>query len=69
MSNNYEILLSRKQIERIYALLQETDKARYIWLCSENNLSGIGPDVLVAIVEDFNTDILKKEDITDPSTW
>ena len=53
----------------MYELLKENDKARYMWLQSKGNLTGIGPDVLIATVEDINTDILKEEDITDPGTW
>ena len=69
MKNNHEILFSREQIEKMYQLLQSNDKARFVWIRSENNLSGIGPDIMIAAVEDINTDILQEEDITDPSIW
>jgi len=69
MKDIHEMLLSREQVEKMYELLKENDKARYMWLQSKDNLTGIGPDVLIATVEDINTDILKEEDITDPGTW
>ena len=69
MKDIHKMLLSREQVEKMYELLKENDKARYMWLQSKGNLTGIGPDVLIATVEDINTDILKEEDITDPGTW
>lgn len=69
MKDYSKVLFSRKQIEKMHDLFQENGKARYIWIKAETNLSGIGPDVLVAVVEDINADILQEEDITDPSTW
>ncbi len=69
MKDIHKMLLSREQVEKMYDLLQENDKARYMWLRSKDNLTGIGPDVLIATVEDINTDILKEKDITDPGTW
>jgi len=69
MQDYSKILFSRQQIEKMYELLQENDKARYVWVREETNLSGIGPDILVATVEDINTDVIQEEDITDPGTW
>lgn len=69
MDYDSKMLFSRKQIEEMHKLFQENTKARYIWVRTENNLSGIGPDILVATVEDIQGDLLQEADITDPGTW
>lgn len=69
MNDDNKMLFSRKQVEEMYNLFQENSKAQYIWIRVENNLSGIGPDILVATVENIQGDLLQEADITDPGTW